>query len=130
VGDEAHVRLVDAHAEGDGGDDDDALALDEARLPGAALVRGVAGVVGDGIEALRAQELGRLVHLAPRQAVDDAGVARVLVAQKLQQLPARLGLLDDAVADVRPVEAGDELLGPASSSRVTISLRVGRRRWP
>jgi hypothetical protein len=30
VGDEAHVRLVDAHAEGDGGDDDDALAAQEA----------------------------------------------------------------------------------------------------
>jgi hypothetical protein len=53
----------------------------------------------------------------------------VLVAQELQQLPARLVLLDDAVADVRPVEAGDELLGLGQLQPGTISLRVGRRRW-
>src|SRR5262249_3352737 len=32
MGDEAHVGLVDAHAEGDGGDDDDAFLLEEALL--------------------------------------------------------------------------------------------------
>jgi hypothetical protein len=37
VGDEAHVRLVDAHAEGDGGDDDHALLAQEA--PPGALAR-------------------------------------------------------------------------------------------
>ena len=32
MGDEAHVGLVDAHAEGDGGDHDDAVFLEEAVL--------------------------------------------------------------------------------------------------
>jgi hypothetical protein len=41
-------------------------------------------------------------------AVDDAGLALVLVAQQAQQLRARLVLLDDGVADVGPVEAGHE----------------------
>ena len=48
------------------------------------------------------------LHLAPRQAVNDAGLAFVLGAQEGQQLGAGVGLLDDAVADVGPVEAGDE----------------------
>ena len=58
-------------------------------------------------------------------AVDDAGVAVVLVAQEAQQLLARVVLLDDGVADVRPVEAADEQRARAAScSRSTMSARV------
>ncbi len=46
VGDEAHVRLVDAHAEGDGGDDDDAVLAQEALLVARAGLGRQAGVVG------------------------------------------------------------------------------------
>ena len=46
MGDEAHVGLVDAHAERDGGDDHDAVLVDEAVLVARAR-RGVeAGMVG------------------------------------------------------------------------------------
>ena len=52
VGDKAHVRFVYAHAEGDGGDHDDAGFGDEALLVGAAHVGFHAGVVGQRVEAL------------------------------------------------------------------------------
>ena len=42
----AHVGLVDAHAEGDGGDQHRHLVADEARLIGRALLGGQPGVVG------------------------------------------------------------------------------------
>ena len=59
-------------------------------------------------DALLDQPGRGLVDLLARLAVDDAGVAVVLVAQEAQQLLARLVLLDHGVADVRPVEAADE----------------------
>ena len=43
---EAHVRLVDAHAERDGGDDHDAVLVDEAVLVAGAHVRVEPGVIG------------------------------------------------------------------------------------
>jgi hypothetical protein len=46
VGDEADIRLVDAHAEGDGGAHDQAFLAQEAALVGGALRRRQAGVVG------------------------------------------------------------------------------------
>lgn len=61
------------------------------------------------LDAAAHQELGGLVHRCARQAVDDARVAGVLVAQEVQQLAPGLVLGRDAVLDVRPVEAGDEV---------------------
>jgi hypothetical protein len=90
VGDKAHVRLIDAHAEGDGGDDDDALAAQELGLVGAAHVGRQAGMIGQRVEALALQEGRGVVHLLAREAVDDTGVARVLGAQELEQLLPRL----------------------------------------
>ena len=52
MGDEAHVGLVDAHAEGDGGDHHHAVLAQEAALVGRAHLRVEAGVVGQGIEAV------------------------------------------------------------------------------
>ena len=53
VDDEAHVALVDAHAEGDGGDDDVHLVAREGVLDAPPLVRRQAGVVGGGVDAVR-----------------------------------------------------------------------------
>ena len=86
VGDEAHVGLVDAHAEGDGRDHDDAVLAQEAVLVAAAHAGVQPGVVGQRGEALVGQPGGGFLDLLARLAVDDAGVAVVLVAQEAQQL--------------------------------------------
>ena len=78
MGDEAHVGLVDAHAEGDGRDHDHAFLLEEAVLVALAR-RGVEpGVIGQRDAALGAEPGRDLLDAAARQAIDDAGVARVL----------------------------------------------------
>ncbi|MNZ90218.1 hypothetical protein D3C78_1091730 [compost metagenome] len=59
---------------------------------------------------LVAEELGDFLDLLARQAVDDAGIATAF-GEEAEQLLARLLLGHDAVEDVRPVEAGKELLG-------------------
>ncbi len=75
VRDEAHVRLVDAHAEGDGGDDDHALLAQEALLVARAR-RGVQpGMVGQRVAALRRSARRPSLPSSARQAIDDAGVA-------------------------------------------------------
>ena len=82
--DEAHVRFVDAHAEGDGGNDDDAFFVEETRLVGGAHVRSEAGVIRQRGQALRGEPGGDFVHALARQAIDDAGVVGVLVADETQ----------------------------------------------
>ena len=53
VGDEAYVRLVDAHAEGDGRHDDDAVVAQEFRLRSGADRRIEPGVIGERLAAFR-----------------------------------------------------------------------------
>jgi hypothetical protein len=105
---ETDVRLVDAHAERDRGDDHEPVLAQE---PG--LVRGTSGrvqarVIGQRGDAVVGQERGGLLGRVPGQAVDDPGVARVFGAQEGEQLALGVVLGNDAVLDVRPVERGDE----------------------
>ena len=112
--DEAHVGLVDAHAEGDRRHDDHAVVTAEALLRRSAHVVGQPRVVGDRVVTLAAQQLGDLVGALARLAVDDAGrpaeaIAVVAGLEEAQQLGARVALLLDDVADVGPIEARHEL---------------------
>ena len=118
VGDEAHVRLVDAHAEGDGGDDHDTLVALEAVLIAAADIPAEARVVGERVDAGAAEPLGCFVDTAPRQAVDDAGVAAVTLLQEAQELLPGPVLRDDRVPDVGAVEAAHKLRGAAEAQAV------------
>ncbi len=130
VDDEAHVALVDAHAERDRGHDDEDVVAGEGILHAPALGCGQAGVVGRGRDAGRGQPAGHLFGALAREAVDDAGFALVHGEEGLE-LTQRLALLDDRVADVRAVEPGDEHRGvgePEAQAHIVAGLRVGRRR--
>jgi len=68
---------------------------------------------------------------AIEQLIEDGRLTDLFDARAGQMLPARLGLLDDAIADVRPVEAGDELRRPAqlqARDDLVAGRRVGGRR--
>ena len=105
---EAHVGLVDAHAEGDRGDHHHAILAQETLLVLRTRGRIQTGVVRQCLDARFGQPRGGIVHLAPAQAVHDAGLALV-AEQELAQLALRVVALADPVADVGPVETGDEL---------------------
>ncbi len=59
--------------------------------------------------AVVAEKFGGLLDLFARQAVDDAGVAVVVVLDEAQELVSAVALLIDRVANVRAVEAADVL---------------------
>ena len=104
---EAHVGFVDAHAEGDGGHHHHAFLAQEAALVFRADAGVEAGVVGQGMHALLAQPGRGFFDLAARQAIDDARLAAPR-RQEIEQLASRVVLQRHPVADVRPVEGGDE----------------------
>ena len=135
VRDEPDVGLVDAHAERDRGHHDQPVLAQEPRLVGGPGPRVEPGVIRQGHEPLGRQELRRLVHRSPGQAVHDARITAVLGAQQPQQLPARLVLRLDPVLDIGPVEAGHEMPGrPKTQARHDLAQRLpgggGRHRDP
>ena len=70
--DEADVRLVHSHAEGDGGDDDARVTAHEAILVGGAQSRLESGVIGNRAHAVVTQHPGQVLGIAAGGDVDDA----------------------------------------------------------
>ena len=129
MGHKAHVWLVNAHTEGDGGHHDDAVLPQEAVLVGLAHLGRQARVVGQRREAGVAQRLGQFLHAPARLAIDHAGITQMLAVDEAHELRERLLLFLDAVADVGPVEAADELprlLQPQALHDVGAREAVGR----
>ena len=77
--DEAHVRLVDSHAEGDGGHNYVHLLGEEFVLVVGTGFGIQSRVVGERLDAVDFQQGSHLLHLLPAQAVDDAGPSRILL---------------------------------------------------
>src|SRR5205085_10922157 len=67
-----------------------------------------AGVIGERRNAGLAQGGSDILDLGAREAIDDTGLARMPLGDKTLQLVERVLLVDDLVADVRPVEARHE----------------------
>ena len=111
VRDEAHVGLVDAHAERDGRDHHHAVFTQEPRLVLRSHLGGETRVVRQCVEALRREIGGRLLDRLATERVDDADRPLGLRTDERDQLLAGIDLGHDAVLDVRAVEAGDEMLG-------------------
>ena len=107
MGDPADVGLVDAHAEGDGGHDDQPVLLLEAHLDPAAFVGLHPAVIVAGAVPRLAQGLGQRLGLGAGGAIDDAGLA-LAGGGKAQDLLARRVLDRKGQAHVGPVEAAQE----------------------
>ena len=107
VDDKAHIGLVDAHAEGDGGDNHVHLFHQEFVLILGTQFVVQSGVVGEGLDAVELQQLGKVFHLFARQAVYDAALALVL-AHKFHNLFVQLdgfgGLGSHLVVQIGSVE--------------------------
>ena len=107
--DEAHVRLVDAHAKGDGGADDDALLRHEQVLRLGPVIGTHAGVIGDGAIALGHEVRREFLRRLPRQRIDDAALALAAI-EEIEKLLLGAVLGRHHQADVGAVEARDEHL--------------------
>ena len=105
--DEAHVGLVDAHAEGDGRRHDQPVLLQEGVLIARAVASVHAGVIGQGAKALAVEEIGQLLGLLARGAVDDAAFAGFPL-DEIDDLAARLVFRAHGEAQIGAVEAMDE----------------------
>ena len=106
MGDEAHVGLVDAHAEGDRRDHHHLLGRDERGLVAGAHRRLEPGMIRQDGPAGRAELLGELLGLVAARRIDDAR-PRLLGEQRLE-LARDAVARADMVADIGPVEAGDD----------------------
>src|SRR5438477_10054245 len=106
VDDESHIRLVDAHAEGNGGDDDLNLVLDEEVLSSLAFLRIETGVVCTRNHALPDQGLFELFSAVAGHAVDDAALASILGDDR-EDLLERRRAGNNAVREGRAIETRD-----------------------
>ena len=105
----AHVRLVDAHAEGDGGHHHHSHIGHESVLVRLPVLLVHACVVWKRAHAVRRQHGGGLLRLPARQAVHDAALALV-ARQKVPGLAFPLLFQLHRQPDVGAVEAQDERL--------------------
>ena len=126
--DEAHVRLVNAHAEGDGGHNHVHLFHQEQVLvlrPGLGVQ---AGVVRERLDAVDGQQLGHLLHLLAAEAVDDAGLAGILT-EEADDVFLRLHLVPYFIIKVGPIEGRLEHLGILDAEGLEdVALHLGRGR--
>ena len=111
VSHKAHVGLVNAHAKGNRGHHYHTVFAQKPVLPLLAHRRVQPGVVGQRLDARIGQQAGHFIDPFARLAVHNAGFTRVVGLNKTKQLPRRVGFFDDGVANVRAVEAADEMLG-------------------
>jgi hypothetical protein len=128
MGHKAYVRLVDAHAEGDGRDHHQTVFTLKARLMLRARRRVHSSVIGEGKHTFRGQPRSGFVDLAPRETVNNSGVSGMFDTDEIQQLGARVVLVDDGVADVGTIKARNEHAGIGESkarSDFSSRLRVG-----
>ncbi len=120
----ADVGLVHAHAEGDGGADDQSVLALEPGFRQSALVALQTGVVGDrGVTGLP-QGAGQRLGLGPARAIDDAGAAAAGM-REVEDLPTGRILGAELKVEIRPVEAVQEGLGVAPAEEPPHDLGAG-----
>ena len=107
---EAHVGLVDAHAEGVGGDDHRGPVVLEILLGLLALLLAHPCMVPGSRDPFQPEPVAQFIHVLPGGTVDDAAVFRMIL-----QIPEHPGVLVPGMfypeIQIAPVEAGDQDLG-------------------
>ena len=122
------IALVDPHAEGVGGDHHAPLAFHEQILVFLAFARRQLAVIDGGALAGREQFVQHLLGRLDGGGVDDAEAVRVAhQAQRGADFFARIGHLDHAVMQVRPVNAGiDDVQLRTAQLLADVGHHVGR----
>ena len=106
MSDEADVRLVDPHAERDRRDHDHLLGADEGGLVARPHPWLEPGMIRKDGPAGGAELLGQPLRLVAARNVDDPGPR--LIGEERLELSALAVAGTDMIADVRPIEAGDD----------------------
>ena len=106
VEDETHVRLIDPHAEGDGGDDDHARIGHENVLVRLPFRLRHARVIGKRPHPVRRQQDGGFLRLLARQAIDDSALA-FMARNEVPQLALPVAFHLHRQLDIRTVKAKD-----------------------
>ena len=122
--DEAHVRLVDAHAEGDGRADDATVLAQECVVIGCAHGMIEPGMIGQRAPAEAGEFVGQLFGAAARGAIDDAAFPAMGV-EPLDELARRIRLRPHREKEIGPVERAHEHLRLAHE-QFRGDLRTGR----
>ena len=104
--DKADVRLVDAHAEGDGGADHADFIAQKGFLVARALRPLDAGVIRQRLDAVGGQFAREVLGGLAGHHIDNAAFARS-GAEVIDHLIIRAAFADDAVGEVGPVETGN-----------------------
>ena len=103
MGDEAHIRFVDPHAEGDRGHDHHVLAGNEGALVRRAHLSIQPCVIGPhGPPGRCCQLVCQILDLAPGLGIDDPRPR--LAFHQIGQLPHRIVAMADRITDIGPVE--------------------------
>ena len=105
MNDPAHVRLVDAHAEGDRRHHDLRIVANVCILVATARVRVQACVIGQCLDAVALQSIGELIDSFAGQAIHDAG--RTLLRPLQQFRVCVFVLAADGVMQIGSIEARD-----------------------
>ncbi len=107
---ETHVGFVDAHAERHGRHHHLDVIAQEGLLHAGSFVTRQARVIAGGPNTAAAQEASDLFGAIATGAIDDAALPLLLI-QIGSQLLIRLVLIEQTVADIRSIEAGQMLQG-------------------
>ena len=129
MGDEAHVRLVDAHAEGDGRHHDDALAREKRVLMRRALLAALSRVIGQRVEAEAAKIAREHVHLAAGIAINDSARSGVALHEIGELAQVRRAARERPARGFRGRRSAKTLPADVGTKAPRCRLAYAGRRW-
>ena len=125
---EADIGFVDAHAKGDGRDDDFQIIPQEGILHPGAFLSWQTGMVTGGADLPTTEKPGHLLSPVTAGTIDDAAHP-LLLCQKSGQLLIGLVLFNDRIANIGAIKTGqmDKWLMQTESSQHIVTRSIIRR---